>query len=337
MELRHLRYFIAVAEELNFSRAAERLHVSQPPLSRQIQDLEWELKVKLFNRNHCEVSLTLEGKKLLPYAKKVIQTAELLLQNAEGFHNNHREEKIHIGCTPLGTAQIISKILESFQATSSHSRIVLHDLNRSGMLYSLRTNKINVALTQRPTRSEMRGLTFEPICQYPVGVICSRFDPIARKIEVHPSMVSKKQLVVYSVNEFPEYHKWASKLLQIPQKKLLISQGCNDVLSLVGCVESGCGIAIISQAITAIMGNRVKFIPFGPEAHFLEVGLLYRKNDYSEDIKKLIAATSASKLQANPDSQRAQSAPFSILQSNGNAVELPERLMLSTRHLIARD
>jgi DNA-binding transcriptional LysR family regulator len=78
MELRHLRYFIAVAEELSFSRAAVRLNVSQPPLSRQIRDLEDELNVKLFERNHQEVKLTTVGRALLIRARELVREAELL-------------------------------------------------------------------------------------------------------------------------------------------------------------------------------------------------------------------------------------------------------------------
>ena len=78
MELRHLRYFIAVAEELNFSRAAERLHVSQPPLSLQIRDLEAELKVKLLDRNTQRVRLTLVGHAVLARSRKLVRDAESL-------------------------------------------------------------------------------------------------------------------------------------------------------------------------------------------------------------------------------------------------------------------
>ena len=82
MELRHLRYFIAVAEELNFSRAAQRLHVSQPPLSRQIPDLESDFNVKLFERNRQEVKLTRVGRALLPRARELIRNAEALRTHA---------------------------------------------------------------------------------------------------------------------------------------------------------------------------------------------------------------------------------------------------------------
>ena len=83
MELRHLRYFIAVAEELNFSRAAERLHVSQPPLSRQIRSLEAELKATLLDRNTQGVRLTRVGHAVLARSRKLVRDAESLLAKAQ--------------------------------------------------------------------------------------------------------------------------------------------------------------------------------------------------------------------------------------------------------------
>ncbi len=108
MELRHLRYFIAVAEELNFSRAAERLNVSQPPLSRQIRDLESELKVKLFERNRQEVKLTVVGRALLVQARGLIRDAELLRTRAREIEAEFYEE-LQLGYAPSPTAPIRSQ------------------------------------------------------------------------------------------------------------------------------------------------------------------------------------------------------------------------------------
>jgi len=94
MELRHLRYFIPVAEELGFSRAAERLNVSQPPLSRQIRDLESELNVKLLDRNRHEVKLTRVGRALLVRARELIGEAELLRKHADDMEGSLYEELV---------------------------------------------------------------------------------------------------------------------------------------------------------------------------------------------------------------------------------------------------
>jgi len=110
MELRHVRYFIAVAEELNFSRAAQRLHVSQPPLSRQIRDLESELNVKLFERNRQEVKLTRVGRALLPRARELMRNAEALRTHA-GKMEAEKYEELQIGYAPAPTAAIIARIL----------------------------------------------------------------------------------------------------------------------------------------------------------------------------------------------------------------------------------
>ena len=103
MELRHLRYFIAVAEELNFSRAAERLHVSQPPLSRQIRSLEAELKVKLLDRNTQGVRLTRVGHAVLARSRKLVRDAESLRAESQMIEKESQEE-LRIGYAPSPTA-----------------------------------------------------------------------------------------------------------------------------------------------------------------------------------------------------------------------------------------
>jgi DNA-binding transcriptional LysR family regulator len=133
MELRHLRYFIAVAEELNFSRAAERLHVSEPPLSRQIRDLEAELKVKLLDRNTQRVRLTRVGYAVLARSRKLVRDAESLRAEAQMIEKEGQEE-LRIGYAPSPTAVIISTVLCRYHELSPGARLTLHDLTHTEML-----------------------------------------------------------------------------------------------------------------------------------------------------------------------------------------------------------
>ena len=158
------------------------------------------------------------------------------------------------------------------------------------MLSGLRAGKLHAALTIRPAAGEMRGLKFETIRRHPVGIICSNSSPLAQQPAVRPSVVAMSELVVYRAREFPEYHQWVSKILRVSKGRLMIIQECADVLSVVAAVESGRGVAVVGEFITAVAGDRVSFVPFVSGAHFLEVGLLYRQSGFGENVRKLVAA-----------------------------------------------
>jgi DNA-binding transcriptional LysR family regulator len=292
MELRHLRYFIAVAEELNFSRAAERLHVSQPPLSRQIRDLEAELKVKLLDRNRQGVQLTRAGQAVLVRSRKLVHDAESLRAEAQMMDQERREE-LQIGYAPSPTSVVISEILARYHERSPGARITLHDLSNVEMMSGLRAKKLDAALTVRPPAGEMRGLKFETIRHHPPGIICSPVSPLARQRAVRPSEVAGSQLVVYRARDYPEYHAWVSKVLGVSKSRLVINEECSDVMGLMAAVQAGRGVAVVGDFITPLIGDRVRFVPFVSGAHFLEVGLLYRKSDHDTGVKGFLAASVA--------------------------------------------
>jgi LysR family transcriptional regulator, benzoate and cis,cis-muconate-responsive activator of ben and cat genes len=294
MEFRHLRYFIAVAEERNFSRAAGKLHVSQPPLSRQIRDLEAELGVKLLDRNRRGVRLTRFGNALLAKARALIRDADSFKAEAKVLDKEVHEE-LRIGYAPSPTAVIISKVLAKYHELAPGGRITLQDLTHTEMLLGLKIKKLHAALTLRPRENEMRGLRFETISRHAVGIICSLKSALAGADTIRPSAVASQELIVYRANDFPEYHRWIAGILGVNVGSLLTTQECDDVLGVIAAVESGQGAAIVGEFITAVSGNRVRFIPFSSKAHFLEVGFLYRPNGPSENTKKLIAACSACK------------------------------------------
>jgi LysR family transcriptional regulator, benzoate and cis,cis-muconate-responsive activator of ben and cat genes len=294
MELRHLRYFIAVAEELNFSRAAERLNVSQPPLSRQIRDLEDELKVKLFERTHQEVKLTAVGRALLIRARELLREAELLRTRA---HQTEREvyEDLQLGYAPAPTAAIISSIPSRYHEMAPGSCVTLHDLSLSEILAGIKTKRLDAGLTLRPRPGEMRGVEFEVLRRYSVGIICSKSYPLADMSAIRPSAVPPDNLVGYRATEFPEYQPWVAKVLGVSKNRVVISQECDGVLSLVAAVESGHAPAVVGEFTTTIAGDRIRYVPFVSKPSFMDVGLLYRKSEVAENVKKLIASSLAFK------------------------------------------
>ena len=294
MELRHLRYFIAVAEELSFSRAAERLSVSQPPLSRQIRDLEDELNVKLFERNHQEVKLTTVGQALLIRARGLVREAELLRTRAHQMEGEAYEE-LQLGYAPAPTAAMISGILSRYQELAPGALVTLHDLSLSEILTGLKTKKLHAGLTLRPRPGEMRGVEFEAIRRYSVGIICAKSCPLAKLSVIRPSVVPPDNLIGYRAAEFPEYHQWVAKVLGVNKTRVIITQACDGVLSLVAAVESGCAPAVVGEFTTAVAADRVRYIPFVSKPSFMDVGLLYMKGETAENVLKLLASSVAFK------------------------------------------
>ena len=149
MELRHLRYFVAVAEEENVSRAALKLRVSQPGISRQIHDLEDEIGFPLFERSPKSVRLTAAGKILLVEARSVLQHAADAVDKARAGIAVQFE--INVGYAPSGTVEILPRALRAFQGQFPNVRVALHDLSVEEMLPQLILKKLDIALTLPPT------------------------------------------------------------------------------------------------------------------------------------------------------------------------------------------
>jgi DNA-binding transcriptional LysR family regulator len=275
VELRHLRYFIAVAEELNFSRAAQRLHVSQPPLSRQIRDLEAELKLPLFERDRQGVELTPAGRTLLSRARRLVRAAELLRLEAQQL-NARRPEELHVGYRPSPTGMIIADVLGRYHALASGMRITLHEMVHREMIAQVRSRRLHAALTIRPARAEIRNLRFDSIRQHRAGIICAHSHPFAGKSMVEPSAVRRLPMVTYRQGDFAEYRAWVLRVLNVAPDKLRVEQECDGVLSVIAAVESGRGIAVVGDFVTATAGSRVRYIPFTQTRHALDVGLVYR-------------------------------------------------------------
>jgi DNA-binding transcriptional LysR family regulator len=289
MELRHLRYFVAVAEAENVSRAALKLHVSQPGLSRQIRDLEDEIGFQLLERSAKSVRLSAAGKVFLDEARAVLLHAEAAVKKARAAAGGTTGE-ISIGYAPSLTVQILPSALRKFQDQFPHVRVALHDLSTEEMLAQLGDKKLQVALTVRPPAKLLRGLRFEELARYAMCVAVAPNHPLAKLKFISLRQVAHEPLIAYSRKDYPEYHDEITALFAKVKSKPRIIEEHEGVTSLVAAVEAGRGIALVPSCLACMVGPRLKVVALKPTSDPLVVGAVYREDTAIGPVKKFIAA-----------------------------------------------
>jgi len=288
MELRHLRYFVAVAEEQNVTRAAARVHVSQPALSRQIRDLEDELGVALFERTAKAVRLSEAGRVFLVEAQAVLRRAEEAVHTVKSVADGQRGE-IHVGYAPSLTVEILPRALRSFQEANPGVRVQLHDLSTEEMLSGLREDRLHVALLIYPTEKALAGLAFEELARYPVCVAAHASHRVARARKTGLDDLVNERLIVYTRKDYPEYHDWLATLFA-PKRAPHIAEEYDSATSLIAAVEAGRGVALVPKAFECLSGPRLKVRPISPAPPPFIVGVARRKKLNSAQAEKFIAA-----------------------------------------------
>jgi len=286
MELRHLRYFVIVAEEQNVTRAAERLHVSQPPLSRQIRDLEQELDVELFRRTGKSLALTEAGKIFLIEARAVLLRVDKAIETVRTVAHGNRGS-LRIGYAPSLTAEFLPRALRLFEAEKPGVRVALHDLSSEECIQRLADGKLDLALSVPRQGLREKGMRFEPLTRFAVNCAVSKDHPFAKKRSVTLAEIRQQKLMGFSFDDYPEYKEWFTKLFKG------ISP-CNfeeydGVVGLIAAVEAGRGVAMVASSISCLAGPRLRLIPVRPALDDVIVGILTR-DQRSPLTEKFLAA-----------------------------------------------
>src|SRR5213595_3918768 len=156
MELRHFRYFLAVAEALNFTKAAALLRVAQPALSRRVQDLEDEIGVDLLKRSPRGVVLTAEGKLFLDKTRHILKLADESVEQVRALARGE-EGELHIGYAPAPTVEILPPALAAFQKAVPRVKLLLHDLSSDELITGLREASLELAIMVEPVGEQTAG------------------------------------------------------------------------------------------------------------------------------------------------------------------------------------
>jgi DNA-binding transcriptional LysR family regulator len=281
MELRHLRYFVMVADEENVTRAATRLHVSQPALSRQIRDLEEELSLSLFERGARSLHLTEAGHVFLTEARAVLQRLDQAVSAVRAVADTSGGE-IHVGFAPSLTVEILPDALRRFQEEFPGIHVRLHDLSTQEMLDGLCEGTLDVALMVRPGGRARSKIVFREVRRLAVCVAAHPSHPLARSKKVALGDLSKERLISYDSKEYPEYQAWLKELFSKTGSLPPISEEHESSTGLIAAVEAGRGVALVQEGFDCFSGPRLSVRVLTPKPPPFVVGVAHCRDLRSE-------------------------------------------------------
>jgi DNA-binding transcriptional LysR family regulator len=277
MELRHLRYFLVVAESLSFTKASVQLRIAQPALSRQVQALEDEIGVDLMKRGPRGVTLTAEGKLFLEEARELLKRAEASVEKVRALARGQYGE-LHIGYAPSPTVEILPPALAAFQKAFPHVNVVLHDVSQRELVHGLQDGALELGVIPQASSLQSEGIEFEALRAYPICVALAPTHPWVRSKSIPLERLANEPIVGYSRKDYPEYYPFIERLFLPVGVKPRIAVECDSASSLITAVETGRGIALAISAFKIVSGKRLVFRPIAGPNHEIPVGIARSTN-----------------------------------------------------------
>jgi DNA-binding transcriptional LysR family regulator len=285
VELRHLRYFVAVAEAENVSHASLRLHVSQPPLSRQIRDLENELGFLLLKRTAKSVSLTEAGRTFLNEARAVLQRVDEGVKKARAVATAG-ETDLHVGYSPTPFAEILPKTLRGFKKAMPKVHVRLHDWSNKTILDGVRDGQLQIGLiTRSPKTSALHDVRFEELLRQRVCVAVAPQHVFARRRAIPLAEVAAEPLIGLTREDYLNYYDLLSIIFSKVKQRPRVIEEHDSMSGVMSAVEAGTGVAV-SVDFGYSFGNRVKFLRLTPEPKPFSVGIVATKGRLSRAAEK---------------------------------------------------
>jgi len=287
MELRHLRYFVAVAEKLHFSRAAEHLNISTPTLSHQIQALETMLGAQLLSRKtKSAVSLTQTGKRFLEEARATLRQAE----NAELV--GKRAARGDIGSIAIGyilsasCIGLLPELIEAFQKENPGVSLQLSRMETFPQMKAIIEGVLDIAFIRAPQRypAELTGFVVD---RHPYCVAIPARHHLAKRKQISPAVLAQEAFVSGSLEM--EVGFWGNlSAISTPGQSLHIAERAPDIFSLLTLVAAGVGLGIISAPMQNVAIPGVVYRRISGAFQEAEIAVAYRKSESAPAVKSFI-------------------------------------------------
>jgi DNA-binding transcriptional LysR family regulator len=288
MELRHLRYFVAVAEELHFGRAAERLHMAQPPLSLQIQALERELGVRLFERTRRRVVLTEAGRLFLAEANATLAQAGRAVTVAQRSARGEMG-RIEVGFTPGAPFNaflptIIRRYRDSFPAVD----LVLRELNTSQQITALQEGKLDVGFVRPPLNLSAEDLRLITILHEPLVLALQEEHPLAKQRTIAIADLAGEPFIMYPREVAANLYDLIVALCRKAGFNPRVVQEARQMATIISLVSAGLGVSLVPVSLTQVHMHGVVYRNLPEPPPTLQLALAHRRNDGSATVRELV-------------------------------------------------
>ena len=287
MEFRHLRYFLALAEELHFGRAAQRLSISQPPLSLNIQQLEASVGAQLFTRNSRGVQLTAAGQAFVPAARALLAQAGAAMREAREVAQGQAGE-LQIGFAGTLLYCGLPQVLQRFQDSHPRLRLVMRELSSSEQLSELVRDRLDVGFVHTPRVPP--GFDQILVASQPMVACLPRGHALAGTASLALPDLQGQALVVVSRTVSPDYHERI--LVECEQAGWLppVVHELRHWLSVVALVAQGQGVALVPEALAQSALAGAVFVPLRDGALRYDTRCLWRSGRDQTALQDFVAA-----------------------------------------------
>lgn len=286
MELRHLRYFVAVAEELHFGRAAARLFIAQPPLSQQIQQLERELGVTLFQRTSRRVQLTPAGEVFLVGVRQTLDDLDAAVQSTQRAARGETGW-LGIGFAASATYDLLPAVLHDFREHFPDVALSLMELNAVEQSAALRARSIHVGFA-RPHTDEADAVV-EAVLREPFLVALPAAHPLAGRSELSLAVLAGEPFVSFPEKPLPSYAQVVRVVCEGAGFAPHVVQEVREMQTAISLVAAGLGIALLPASVQHLRRDGVVYCSLPDSAPRTELAVVTRREDASPALQNFLA------------------------------------------------
>ena len=289
MELRHLRYFLAVAEELNFTRAAQRLGISQPPLTQQVKALESELGVPLLDRSAYRIELTDAGRIFAAEAARILGDARSAVHAARRAATGVTG-RVRVGFTESASFNsLVTSTLRSFRSDYPAVEVSLEEHPSTDLIVALREGRIDATFVRPPLPAE-RGLTLDLLEKEPLVVAVPSGHPLAKREQVDLGALAAETFILYPRAVRPGLADTVVAACEAAGFTPQVGQYAPQLSSTINLVAASLGISLVPDSMRCLQARAVTYVPLRGEPLHALLGIAYRNDEGSAVVHNFIAA-----------------------------------------------